>query len=190
MWYKKSVVRTVRGTNSAWHEQCTGPVAETWRRVWGDGHFFRGPRFLNDNFFAKNFHSHGQNFWWPFFSHWSGFSDFPFLFPDFPYLYYVKCRRLQCIYDPFPTRKTTISVKNSFMTPFFTLFVLSRASDNTTSQNIEGTDAWAVPHLKFFWGTVPQSPFRSSPLLGTNSLWEEQSGDKSSGGNARIPYTL
>jgi len=33
MWYKKSVVRTVRGTNSAWHEQCTGPVAETWRRV-------------------------------------------------------------------------------------------------------------------------------------------------------------
>src|SRR6218665_2642190 len=26
-------------------------VAETWRRVWGDGKFFRGPRFLNDVFF-------------------------------------------------------------------------------------------------------------------------------------------
>src|SRR6218665_1288324 len=26
-------------------------VAETWRRVWGDGNFFRGPRFLNDGFF-------------------------------------------------------------------------------------------------------------------------------------------
>src|SRR6218665_684333 len=25
-------------------------VAETWRRVWGDGKFFRGPRFLNDFF--------------------------------------------------------------------------------------------------------------------------------------------
>ena len=30
------------------------PVAETWRRVWGDGNFFRGPRFLNnDGFFGK-----------------------------------------------------------------------------------------------------------------------------------------
>ena len=28
---------------------------------------------------------------------------------------------------------------------FFTLFILSRASDNTTSPNIGGTDAWAVP---------------------------------------------
>ena len=26
--------------------------------------------------------------------------------------------------------------------------------DNTTSQNIGGTDAWALPHLKF-GGTVP-----------------------------------
>ena len=29
------------------------PVAETWRRVWGDGKFFRGPRFLNDFFSEK-----------------------------------------------------------------------------------------------------------------------------------------
>jgi len=32
-----------------------------------------------------------------------------------------------------------------FYHTFFTLFVLSRASDNTTSQNIGGTDACAVP---------------------------------------------
>jgi len=51
-----------------------------------------------------------------------------------------------------------------FMTPFFTLFVLSRASDNTTSQNIEGTDAWAVPHLTFLGGTVPPVLPRSPPL--------------------------
>src|SRR6218665_3265701 len=92
-----------------------------------------------------------------FFSHRPGFSDFPFLFPDFLYLYYVKCR-IRPVYDPFLTRKTTISEKNSFMTLFFTLFVLSRASNNTTSQNIGGTDAWAVPHFKFLRGTAPQSP--------------------------------
>ena len=49
------------------------------------------------------------------------------------------------------------------MTPFFTLFVLSHTSDNTTSQNIGGTDAWAVPHLKF-WGTVPPVLPRSPPM--------------------------
>ena len=84
------------------------------------------------------------------FSHRPGFSDFPVLFTDFPYLYYVKCRMW-----PFPHKKPT----------FFTLFILSHTSDNTTSQNIGGgTNAWAVPHLKF-GGTVPrQFPPRSPPL--------------------------
>ena len=68
---------------------------------------------------------------------------------------------LNVVYDPFFTRKTTISENNSLMTPFFILFVLSRASDNTT-QNIGGTDAWAVPHLKF-WGTVPPIPLGLRP---------------------------
>src|SRR6218665_1805779 len=43
-----------------------------------------------------------------FFCHRPGFLDFPFLFPDFPYLHYVKCRIC-----PFPHKKnhckTTIS---------------------------------------------------------------------------------
>ena len=56
-----------------------------------------------------------------FLSHRPGFSDFPFLSPDFSYLYYVKCR-----ISPFPHKKK----------PFFTLFILSRASDNNASQNI------------------------------------------------------
>ena len=51
----------------------------------GDGNFFRGPRFLNDVFFGKNFHFHAQNFWRPFFSHRPGFSDFP-------YRYCIRCR--------------------------------------------------------------------------------------------------
>src|SRR6218665_3399998 len=83
-----------------------------------------------------------------FFSHRPGFSDFPFLFPDFPYVYYVKCR------VPFPHKKNT----------FFTLFILSRVSENTTSQNIGGTNAWAVPPPQISWGTSPSVPPRSPPL--------------------------
>src|SRR6218665_3250851 len=81
--------------------------------------------------------------------HRPGFSDFPFLFPDFSYL-------LNIVYDPFLTRKT----------PFFTLFILSRASDHTTSQNIEETNAWAVPPPQI-WGDRPPSPPSPprSPLL-------------------------
>ena len=61
---------------------------------------------------------------------------------------------LNVIFDPFLARKT----------PFFTLFILSRASDNNTSLNIRGTNAWAVPHLKFC-GDRPPSPPRSPPLF-------------------------
>jgi len=74
------------------------------------------------------------------------------------------------------------------MTLFFTLFVLSRASDNTISQNIGGTDAWAVPHLKFF-GDRPPVPPRSPPmpprLTQTRQFpvcfWTEEDCDKSKG---------
>jgi len=61
---------------------------------------------------------------------------------------------LNVVYDLFLTRKT----------PFFTLFILSRASDNTTSQNIGGTNAWAVPPPQIWGGTVPPVPPRSPPL--------------------------
>src|SRR6218665_1593145 len=101
-----------------------------------------------------------------FFSHRANFSDFPFLFLEFPYLYYVKCPVSP--FRPLLTRKTTISEKNSFMTPFFNLFVLSRASDNTTSQNIGGRMHGPFPHLKFFGDRPPVSPTcRSPPLV----LW-------------------
>src|SRR6218665_1379255 len=55
---------------------------------------------------------------------------------------------LNVVYDHFLTRKTH----------FFTLFMLSRTSDNTTSQNIGGTNAWAVPPPQILGGTDPQSP--------------------------------
>jgi len=48
-------------------------------------------------------------------------------------------------------------------TIFFTLFVLSRASDNTTSLNIGRPMHGPSPHLKF-WGDRPPQPPRSPPL--------------------------
>ena len=72
-------------------------VAETWRRVWGDGKFSRGgPRLMNYVFFWKNlkisiFTVKISDDLFFFFSHRPGFSDFPFLFADLPYLYYVQC---------------------------------------------------------------------------------------------------
>src|SRR6218665_1629562 len=73
---------------------------------------------------------------------------------------------LSTVYDPFFTRKTTISEKNSLIRPFFTLLILSRASDNTTSLNIGGTNnAWAVPHLKFLGGPSPQYLLGLRPCL-------------------------
>src|SRR6218665_44718 len=73
------------------------------------------------------------------------FRIFHFFSQIFRIFYYVQCR-----IRPFPHKNNHYFRKKSFMTPFFTLFVLSRASDNTTSLKLlEGTDAWAVPHLKF-----------------------------------------
>src|SRR6218665_958500 len=73
-----------------------------------------------------------------FFSHRPGSSSFPFLFPHIFRMFTM----LNVVYDHFLTRKT----------PFFTLFILSRTSDNTASQN--------------FWGYCPpQSPPRSPPLF-------------------------
>src|SRR6218665_3159152 len=57
------------------------------------------------------------------------------------------------LYDPFLTRKT----------PFFTLFILSRASDNTTSPNIFGDGCMGRPPPQIL-GERPPSPPRSPHL--------------------------
>src|SRR6218665_820084 len=121
----------------------------------GGREIFRGPRFLNDVFFRKIFDDH-------FLVIAQVFLIFHFFSQIFPFF-----TMLNVVYDPFLTRKATISEKNSFMTPFFTLFVLSRESENTTSQNIGGTDAWAVPPPQILGGDRPPSPPRSPPLLPT-----------------------
>ena len=58
---------------------------------------------------------------------------------------------------PFPHKNNHYFRKESLYDTFFSLFVLSRESDNTTSQNIGGTDAWAVPPPPIVWGE-PSDP--------------------------------
>jgi len=145
-------------------------VAETWRRVWGTENFFADQDFRISE---KNVISRRKFLitFFCFFSHRPGFTDFP-------YLYCIKCRIRH--YDT-TTLRTTLRhydttirhLMSSQEKPlfqnripwkhFFTLFVLSHASDNTTSQNIGRTDAWAVPPPQIWGGTVPSVPLRSPP---------------------------
>src|SRR6218665_3834285 len=97
------------------------PWAETWRRIWGTQQNFRDPISGKISIFRVKISDD------LFFSHRLGSSDFSHLVRMFT--------MLNVVYDHFLTRKTQ----------FFTLFMLSRTSDNTTSQNIGGTNAWAVP---------------------------------------------
>jgi len=55
-------------------------VAETWRRVWGDGKFFRGPRFLNEVFFREKCPFSRQKFLMTFLVFDHIFRNFPFFF--------------------------------------------------------------------------------------------------------------
>jgi len=64
---------------------------------------------------------------------------------------------MKIIYDPFFTRKTPISENNSLTTPLFYSVRTFTRIRQTTSQNIGGTDAWAVPTSNFR-GTVPPVP--------------------------------
>src|SRR6218665_2560024 len=66
---------------------------------------------------------------------------------------------LNVVYDHFLTRKP----------PFITLFILSRTSDNTTSQNI-GWDQCMGRSPPQIWGDrLPPVPPRSPPLFTFNS---------------------
>jgi len=105
---------------------------------------------------GKNVHFHAQNFWWPLFlviDH-----DFSYLFKIFHI--FAACN---VIYHPFFTRKLPISEKNFLATSFFTLFVLSHASDKHYFSKYWGTNAWAVPPPQI-WGDRPPSPSGSSPM--------------------------
>ena len=59
----------------------------------------------------------------------------------------------------------SLSSQDTRKTPLFTLFILSRTSDNTTSQNIGETNAWAVPLPKTLRKPSLQSPLGFRPSL-------------------------
>jgi len=56
-----------------------------------------------------------------------------------------------------------IRTKHSFVTPFFSQFVLCNAAKNTTSRNIVGTNAWVV-HPPQILEDRPPVPPKSPPM--------------------------
>ena len=83
------------------------------------------------------------------------FRIFPYFYQIFRIFCYVQCRIW-----PFPHKNSRYFWKKFLYDTFFTLFALSRVSDNTTSQNIEniGGDKCMgrPPRLKFMGGPSPQ----------------------------------
>src|SRR6218665_3183066 len=128
-------------------------VAEAWRRGWG-----------TEKFFAD------QDFRMTFFPEKFPFSRPKILMTFFLiFLFFFQILRiftvLNVIYNPFFTRKTTISETNSLTTPFFTLFVLSRASDTTSLllKLLGGRMNGPSPPQFFLGETFPQSPLGLRP---------------------------
>src|SRR6218665_1264914 len=106
-------------------------------------------------FFGEKFPFSRQNFLMTFFLSSTRFLRFSLSFPRFS----LSFSMLNVIFDPFLTRKT----------PFFTLFVLSRASYNTTSLNIGGTMHGLSPNLKFLGRPSPQFPLGLRPCGGVKN---------------------
>ena len=87
-----------------------------------------------------------------FFSHRPGSSDFSFLFPDFTYVYYVKCRIW-----PLPHKKNTI---------FHSVHAFTHIRQHYFSK-YWGDQCMGGPPTSNFEGIVPPVPPRSPPLPGT-----------------------
>src|SRR6218665_1646677 len=98
-------------------------------------------------FFREKFPFSRQKFQ-TFFSHRPGFSDFPFLSPDFPYLYL-----LNVVYDPFLTRKTPFLLCSYFCAHPTTLLL----------KILGGRMHGPSPHLKFGGGPSSQSTLGLRP---------------------------
>ena len=71
------------------------------------------------------------------------------------------------MYGPFLCEKSLFKKKFLHDTFLNSQFVLLHASDNTTSRNIEETNAWAVP-ISNFGETVPPVTLSLRPWLQVN----------------------
>jgi len=119
-------------------------VAETWRRVWGDGNIFRGPRFLNDGFFREKCQFSRRKFLMTFFSHRPVFSDFA--------LFTV----IKCHIRPFLHKKTHYFRKEFLdKTIFCSVHPFARIRQHYFSKYWGGTNASPTSNLG---GTVPPVP--------------------------------
>ena len=106
--------------SSNWSKWTTKTLKQSTKNILGDQKNFR-----------KNFHFQDKNLWWPFFK----VIDLVHrIFPFFSYIFRM-FTMLNVVYDHFLTRKSQ----------FFTLFILSRTSYNTTSQNIGGDQCMGRP---------------------------------------------
>src|SRR6218665_2172977 len=76
------------------------------------------------------------------------------VFPFFSHIFRM-FTMLNVVYDHFLTRKTQ----------YFTLFMLSRTSHNTTSQNIGGDQCMGGPPPQIWGGPSLPVPPRSPPLV-------------------------
>src|SRR6218665_3183113 len=113
-------------------------LAETWRRIWGGPKkIFSGPISGKISIFRVKI---SDDFFLVIDLVLRIFSFFSHIFRVFT--------MLNVVYDHFLTRKTQ----------FFTLFMLSRTSDNTTSQNIGGGPMQGGPPTSNFGGDRPPSP--------------------------------
>ena len=68
------------------------------------------------------------------------------------------------LYDPFLRQKPRFQKKIPPWDLIFSQFVLCLTFNNSTSQNIGGTDAWAVPPPQILRGTVPPVLPKSPPM--------------------------
>ena len=118
-----------------------------WRRpgaeFGGTEIFFGGPKISEWRFLWKKFSFSRQKFLMTFFSHRPDFSDFPFLFPYFPYLCYVKCHIW-----PFPDTKNTF---------FYSVHTFSRTRQHYFSK-YWGDQCMGRPPTSNFWGGPSPSP--------------------------------
>src|SRR6218665_806253 len=124
-------------------------VAETWRQVLGDGKNFRGPRMT---FFPEK-----MSIFTP------KISDDHFLVIDQVFQILRFFPVLNVVYDPFFTRKTTISEKNSLIRPFFySLRTFARIRQHYFSK-YWGHQCMGRPHVKFWRDRLPRSPLGLRP---------------------------
>src|SRR6218665_3561998 len=144
---------TIISISLSLHLVLLAPVAETWRRVWGDRKIFRGPRFPNDVFLEKIYIIFTAKISDDLFLVIDQvFRSFPFFSQISRLFYYTKCRLPH-------TRTTTISQKNSFMTPFLLCsYTFARIRQHYFSK-YWGDGCTGRPPSSNVWGDRPlQSP--------------------------------